>query len=259
MDPRYYKPLNRVERSISYVVLAFTALACIIFFCLLNRTHVHGWLNFSRRKPVLLLPNHTTMIDSFLVEVFAGFPWALVRPGMLAYHPAAAENFFSHPVLAWFSRMWRCIPVNHTRKDPTAMRLMATVLATNPLVVFPAGTRSRDGSVGRGRPGVGRLILDTQPVVVPVYIAGMGAVLPIGKRVPRLFKRLDIYFACPIDFSAHECSSNDRDTSRKIIDRVMDEICRMQEAHLARRPAAPCSPRPSFSLARLRRFGGRGE
>ena len=256
-----YKTLRRWEKAVSYVVLLLTALVCGIFFCLLNRTHVHGWLNFSRRRPTILLPNHTTMIDSFPVEFFAAFPWALVIPGVLAYHPAATENFFSNPVLAWFSRMWRCIPINQSRKDPTAMRFMAGIVATNPLVVFPEGTRSRDGTMGEGRIGVGKLILDTRPQVVPVYVSGMEKVLQIGSRTPRLFKRLDVYFGQPMDLSPYRARPNDRAASQQIVNQVMDEIRLLKEKHLAylslsRSQRARVRSAAAFaSLARLFRHG----
>jgi len=171
------------------------------------------------------------MIDSFLVGFFGAFPWALFKPSVLLYHPAAVENFFMNPVLAWFSRMWRCIPVKAGRKDAAAMKITAGILPDSPVVVFPEGTRSRDGAIGSGRIGVGKLILDTRAAVVPVYISGMEKVLPIGVRVPRIFKRLDIYFGKPIDLSVCFGEADQRLASQQIVDRVMSEIRLLERKH----------------------------
>src|SRR3989454_9632627 len=69
------------------------------------------------------------------------------------------------------------------------------------MTLFPEGTRSRDGAVGPGRPGPGLLILATQPRVIPGAIDGMQAVLPIGRYLPRIFKRIAVSFGSPVDYT----------------------------------------------------------
>ena len=219
------------EKVISYIVVVITAFLCLIFFCVFNLTHIHGWLNFKRKPGTVLVSNHRTMIDSFLIGFFGAFPWAFWKPNVILYHPAAAENFFNPPILAWFSRMWRCIPVKAGRRDPTAMKQIAAILPHNPVVVFPEGTRSRDGSIGSGKIGVGKLILDTNATVVPVFVAGMQKVLPIGKKYPRLFQRLNIYYGKPIDLSSYRTETDQRKASQQIVDRMMSEIRLLEEKH----------------------------
>ena len=226
-----FKALSFLEKAISYIVVVITAFLCLIFFSLLNLTLIHGWLNFKRKPGTILVSNHRTMIDSFLIGFFGAFPWAFWKPNVILYHPAAAENFFNYPVLAWFSRMWRCIPVKAGRKDPAAMKQIAAILQNSPVVVFPEGTRSRDGSIGNGRIGVGKLILDTNSTVVPVFVAGMEKVLPIGKRFPRIFKRLNIYYGKPIDLSSYRTETDQRTASQQIVNRVISEIRLLEEKH----------------------------
>ena len=228
-----YKPLAGIEKVYSYVVLFFSALFSFILFGVFNRIHLHGWSNFRRKPGTLLLPNHRTMIDSFLVACFSCFPWALLKPSLAPYHPAAAENFFRGSVLAWFSRMWRCIPIKPGRIDPTALRVIEELLPQGIVMVFPEGTRSRSGKVGKGRIGVGRLILDTDPQVVPVYVAGMEKVLPIGAKFPRIFRRLDIYFGKPLDFSNLMSGPRDRRAAQQAVDTVMGELRIMEKIHAA--------------------------
>lgn len=53
------------------------------------------------------------------------------------------------------------------------------------LVMFPEGTRSRDGDLGRFRRGAFALAIETGADLIPVGILGSGHVFPPGSRVPR--------------------------------------------------------------------------
>jgi len=50
------------------------------------------------------------------------------------------------------------------------------------LLVFPEGTRSRDGRVGRLRSGAALLAVQHQLPIVPIYVSGTGAVMPRGRH-----------------------------------------------------------------------------
>jgi 1-acyl-sn-glycerol-3-phosphate acyltransferase len=50
------------------------------------------------------------------------------------------------------------------------------------LLVFPEGTRSRDGRVGRLRPGAALLAAEHDLPIVPIYVSGTGEAMPRGHR-----------------------------------------------------------------------------
>ena len=141
-------------------------------------------------------------------------------------NPAAAENFYKNPILAWLADNWKCIWVREGRRDLHALHRMIQVLRRGVMTLFPEGTRSRDGSVGPGRPGAGFLILATQPRVIPVAIDGMQEVLPIGRYVPRIFKRISVSCGPPVDYAEFLAMPRTRETAQAVIDRVMEEIGR---------------------------------
>jgi 1-acyl-sn-glycerol-3-phosphate acyltransferase len=101
------------------------------------------------------------------------------------------------------------------------------------MVLFPEGTRSRDGSVRSGRPGVGLAILATRPRVIPVAIEGMNRALPIGKVVPRIFQRITVCYGPPIDCSEFYEMPRTRETTQLLVDNAMKEI-RSQYSELQR-------------------------
>lgn len=132
-----------------------------------------------------------------------------------------------------------CIPVQEGRRDTGALREMITILPTGVLILFPEGTRSRDGSIGRGRPGAGLVVLSTRPRVIPVAVEGMRDVLPIGSYIPRIFKRIYVHYGEPIDYSDLLDMPRNKETAQVVVDRVMDaieekhaEFRRLREARL---------------------------
>lgn len=207
-----------------YVVTNFSVMIGYIFFNVLNRLTVIGRENVPTRPNTLLLSNHQSMIDSFLVGMSAFFPKSLLNSCILPWNPAAEENFYRNSILAWLADNWKCIPIKKGRKDVGAIFKMAEALKSGPMTLFPEGTRSRDGSIGKPRGGAGLLILETQPTVIPVCIDGMDQVLPIGKVVPRIFKRIHVYFGPPLDLSEFYGREKNKDVAEAIMNRVMERL-----------------------------------
>ena len=207
-----------------YFITSLSVTLSYIYFRLLNNTTVIGKRNVPRRPNTLLLSNHQTMIDSFLVGLCAYYPVLLIRPSLMPWNPAAEENFYKNTILAWFADNWKCIPIRKGRKDFKAILKVAEGLRTSPVTFFPEGTRSRTGKIGRGRAGTGFLVLETWPAVVPVCIDGMDKVLPIGSSFPRFFKRIYIYFGRPVDLSEFKGRKNNKETAQEVIDKVMEAI-----------------------------------
>jgi 1-acyl-sn-glycerol-3-phosphate acyltransferase len=181
---------------------AFTNLSVIVLgiplFFIFNRTRIIGRKRVPQQRNTLLLSNHQSMIDSFLVGICAYFPQSLVKPYLVPWNPAAEENFFHPWWLGLLSDLWKCIPIRPGRRDPRALYRMTRALESGVMTLFPEGS--------------GLVILANKPAVVPVTIDGMDQVLPIGAKLPRLFKRLYVYYGEPIDY----------------VDRIMDALRRQQ-------------------------------
>jgi 1-acyl-sn-glycerol-3-phosphate acyltransferase len=223
---------------LSYAVTNLTVTLFWILFFVLNRTTVIGRQHLGYGPNTLLLSNHQSMIDSFLVGLSAYYPRSLVCPRLLPWNPAAAENFYKTPLLAWLADKWRCIPVREGRRDLKALRDMIRALPTGVMVVFPEGSRSRDGSVRSGRAGVGMLILATRPRTTPVAIHGMHDVLPIGRSLPRIGKRIHVTYGPPLEYEEFLEEPTGRDAAQALADKAMDRI-RSMHAELTGVSSAP--------------------
>ena len=208
----------------SFLVVNLVMPISIVVFFVLNRTRVLGRYRIPLERNTLLLSNHQLMIDSFLVGMGAYYIRHLRRPHLIPWHPAAEENFFRNRFFAWFFDQLKCIPVRPGRRDLKAVYGSMHALADSTLILFPEGTRSRDGDIREGRPGAGLVILGNRPTVIPVTIEGMGEVLPIGRRIPRIGKRVYVYFGKPLDYSEFLEEPRSKETAQKVVDKVMARL-----------------------------------
>lgn len=207
-----------------FTMLAVTFGAAYLF--LLNRFRVIGRSNVPDRPNTLLLSNHQSMLDSFPIGIGAYYPQGWWKPYLLPWNPAASENFYRTPILAWIGDQLKCIPVRPGRRDLKALHRSMEALREATMILFPEGTRSRDGEVKRGRPGAGLMILGTKPTVIPVAIDGMRNVMPIGTPIPRPFKRITISYGEPFDYSAYLGRPRSKETAQELVDEIMDAIRR---------------------------------
>ncbi len=90
-------------------------------------------------------------------------------------------NLFPYPVVGRILRSLGWIPLKTGRWDRQAFRTAAELLkAGKAVVIFPEGTRTTDGMLQPGKPGIGMLVAEVQCPVVPVYLRGTYQVLPMG-------------------------------------------------------------------------------
>jgi 1-acyl-sn-glycerol-3-phosphate acyltransferase len=125
---------------------------------------------------VLLAGTHQSHADSLAIGT------AVPRPT----HFLGDRRLMGWPVVGpWLPRMGM-VPLNRGEGDAAAMQVLARLLADAAcIVIYPEGSRSRDGRVHRLRSGLARIAAATQVPVVPVAVAGIHDVWPIGSR-PRL-------------------------------------------------------------------------
>ena len=112
---------------------------------------------------VIVASNHISFWDPPLVGT------AAVRE----LHFLAKEELFRTPVLGPLIRSFNAIPIRRGVADLSGLtKAMDVLRAGRALIMFPEGTRARDGELREARPGVGMLAVATDARVVPVYISG---------------------------------------------------------------------------------------
>jgi 1-acyl-sn-glycerol-3-phosphate acyltransferase len=135
-------------------------------------------------------------------------------------------NLFPNRWLSWILQRLGWIPLKTHRLDRKAFGLALDHLkAGTPVVIFPEGTRTEDGYLQTGRPGIGYLVEESQCQVIPAYISGTFKVLPIKAKWPKLFP-VTVFFGESIRFSKKE-ASNKKQEYEQIGQTVMEHIAQV--------------------------------
>jgi 1-acyl-sn-glycerol-3-phosphate acyltransferase len=198
------------------VALGVAAVGSFVLFRLMNRVQVKGLENIpAGNENVLYCLNHNSLLDNFAFESLVYMPKVFFRPEYLPVNLADRKNFFGDPksrrlkdrVLSALGRYFfshlRAYPVDRRRGDLEQVEQWAELLKQNIVVVFPEGTRSRSGEIGRGKPGVGKLIYMARPTVIPVRMSGMENVLGVGSVIPSAFQTVRIVIGAPQDLGEY--------------------------------------------------------
>jgi 1-acyl-sn-glycerol-3-phosphate acyltransferase len=170
--------------------------------------------------PVMFVANHASHLDTPLLLL------ALPKAWRDRTAVAAATDYF-------FDVRWRAattalafntFPIERTggsRATSTARKLVSEGWS---LIVYPEGTRSKDGWVGRMRHGAAGLCIEYGIPAVPVAVRGTFAAMPRGKSWPRKGRfPLSVRFGAPIHVEEGE---DFRSVTRRIqhaIARLWDE------------------------------------
>jgi len=169
----------------------------------------------------ILAANHLSVVDSVFL------PLMLDRPVTFS---AKAEYFTASGPAA---RLWAAYlkATNQLRMDRDGPRAaqdtleaaLALLQAGNLFGIYPEGTRSPDGRLYRGRPGVGWLALKSGLPVIPVAMLGTRRVLPPGHVVPRP-GRIEVRIGAPLMFLPEVTSGPPGKARQLITEQVMSAI-----------------------------------
>jgi len=137
------------------------------FFHLYFRLSRIGREHIPESGPVIFASNHRSFLDPFILGVCSRRP---------VYYIAKRE-IFANPFVAWFVGSLGAFPVHRGAGDGDMLETAKAILERGGCVlIFPEGTRTRPGALGRPKRGVGRLALETGAPVVPVAMIGTEAV-----------------------------------------------------------------------------------
>jgi 1-acyl-sn-glycerol-3-phosphate acyltransferase len=145
-----------------------------------------------------------------------------------AIYYLARRSLLNVPVLRWLLPKLNVIPVNQEGIDRSALKaLIQVVRAGHGALVFPEGSRTLDGNLQPGLPGIGLVIAKTLAPVVPMRIFGAHEALPRGRGRLRLHP-ITVVVGEPIYFTAADVEAAGKDAYARISQRVMDAIAELR-------------------------------
>jgi 1-acyl-sn-glycerol-3-phosphate acyltransferase len=195
--------------------MVFRAVSRVCF-----RARTTGTEHIPKDGGLLIAANHASFLDIPLLG--SCIPRRVAFLGRQDLFPIPGLN----PLLQWLG--W--IPIRHDRLDRTGFgRAMELINEGKAVVIYPEGTRTRTGSLGPGKPGLGTIVAETRCSVLPAYIGGTFEALPMGSSRLR-FRPVWVAFGKPIDFSADLSRYGKKEFYRHVSQTVMDRIADLGHA-----------------------------
>jgi 1-acyl-sn-glycerol-3-phosphate acyltransferase len=192
-----YKPAPDIDETLSehlrnfprqpymllHAIRSIAALLLRAWMRIYHRLRIEGRENLPVQGSFVLVCNHTSHLDTLCM--LSAVPLRQIHQ---VFPAAAADYFFSSlPRSAVATILINALPFDREVKGAESLAVCTELLEDegNVLIIFPEGTRTTSGHMGRFRSGIGRLVAGTDLPVVPCHLEGGGRAWPKGRIVPR--------------------------------------------------------------------------
>jgi 1-acyl-sn-glycerol-3-phosphate acyltransferase len=173
---------------------------------------------------VILASNHASFLDPPLVG-------AGLKRGI---NYLARESLFRFPGIGALLRSWSAVPVDRDGGGAAGLRaILDRLLAGGGIILFPEGTRTRDGNLQPARSGIGLVVIKSTAPVVPVRVFGTYEAYGRHVKFPRP-GRIAVKYGRPMPFEklraeAKDCSKPRlKEIYQEIADEIMAAIAKLE-------------------------------
>jgi 1-acyl-sn-glycerol-3-phosphate acyltransferase len=209
-----------------------------------NLLHVHGLENATSLAPdrgVVIASNHTSFFDMYVISarLFKTAPWF-----RSLYFPVRSDYFYDRPdgvlVNAFMAALCMYPPVLRSQRKKAFNQYTVqylTEVARRPGVavgIHPEGTRNKSGDAYTllpSQPGIGQIVHGAHPIVLPMFIQGLGNDLPrqIRGNFDGTGEPITLVVGPPMNLERFYGHPAGVKTYKRIADAIRDEITALGE------------------------------
>jgi 1-acyl-sn-glycerol-3-phosphate acyltransferase len=189
-----------------------------VYLRLWHSLRIEGIEHLPDKPPFVMVANHTSHLDVLVLAAVLSH-----KHRDRIFPIAAGEVFFETPAVSSFSAlMLNALPMWRKKCGSHHMEQLRDRLLGDPCayILFPEGTRSRDGIMGSFKAGLGMLVAGTNVPVTPCYLDGCYRAMPPEARLPRR-RRIGLSIGPPLTFSD---TRNEREGWRQVATRVEEAV-----------------------------------
>lgn len=154
------------------------------------------------KTPCIIAPNHQSFFDGLFVA-----SW-LSNPVMRKTYFYAKEKHLRNKWVRRFADRHNVVVIDIQSDVKASIQKTAALLKSGKnIMIFPEGTRTRDGRLGDFKKTFAILSKELNVPVVPVAISGAFHALPSGKFIPKPFSKISVHFQKPVFPEHHSYES----------------------------------------------------
>jgi 1-acyl-sn-glycerol-3-phosphate acyltransferase len=186
----------------------FSCFIVRVFLRLFYTVKIIGFENLPQKGRIIVASNHISNIDPPAILSFIN----KIRNDTTAL---AKKELFDKPFLGWFLRKMDMIDVDRENADISAIKRSVRALqADRCLLIFPEGTRAKNGEKLQPKTGISYLAKKTKSKILPVRIFNDKNGLKLGKII--------IVFDKPVDTDMYNL--NDKKVFNEFPEIIMNKI-----------------------------------
>lgn len=195
-----------------------------MLFVVVYQIRVHGLKNYPVHDGFLICANHQSFLDPIVLGVVCPRPINFL----------GRSNLFRFKPMGWFLKWNDTIPIDRDNNSLGGIKeALRRLKRGESVMIFPEGTRTRDGELQPIKPGFCALARRTRAPLVPICFAGAFEAMPRTRPIP-IPGTIHAVIGEPIEFEQYKDLS-DEETVKLLTD-VM-ESC-FQQARRYRRSAS---------------------
>ena len=185
---------------------------CRIWYGIFLRTKVIGAENIPATGGFILASNHMANWDPPFLGTFS--------PRIVNF--MGKEELFKNPIMAAICRGLHVFPVKRGAADKAAIKTAVKILKGGEcLGIFPEGTRSKTGKLGKAESGVSLIAAMTKAPIIPAAIVNTDKIFSAEVKFPRLA----VVYGTPIKF---EGNAKDKEQLANFAQLIMSEISKLK-------------------------------
>ena len=171
------------------------------------RLEISGTENIPLNGPVVIASNHVSLLDPPIIGVASS----------RKIHFMAKQELFV-PILGSIYRTLGAFPVRRGAADRNAIKYgIDLLLAEKVLAIFPEGTRSKNGQLGKAEPGALMMAGKARAVIIPTAVSGTNL-----RSSGRIWPKVKVKFGIQIYFLEDEPVT--KEVTIRMTGELMNEI-----------------------------------
>ncbi len=166
-----------IERTAYEVRICQNMFFKINLFCKIDYIGLENIID----APCIIASNHTSHLDIFCI--YQAIALVKGNKGILSTNCLAAQELLEDKSNEKIFKSLGAIPVNRNGNPANILEIIRKVLEQDRyIVIFPEGTRSRNGKLGKFTSGTAASAIATGVPIIPVGISGAYDILPADKK-----------------------------------------------------------------------------